>query len=171
MQYLIRSYLHSELFTVLNIYETEHLSISLTGVVKTEVGYCQGHVKNPSYKAVCSGSTGHAEAVQVTYDMNAISYDDLLKVFWDIHDPTTLNRQGNDAGTQYRSGIYYHNDEQKLSAELSKKEMQKKYDGMVVTEIQPVQVWYPAEDYHQQYLEKGGQCSRTGDLTPIRCYG
>lgn len=140
-------------------------------MVKTEVGYTQGLKKHPTYEEVCSGTTGHTEAVKVTYDTTAIRYRDLLKVFWDIIDPTTLNQQGNDVGTQYRSGIYYHTDEQRMEALASKEEAQKKYQIPIVVEIKQASEWYPAEDYHQQYLQKGGQCARTGDLTPIRCYG
>lgn len=141
------------------------------GVVKTEVGYTQGVKKNPAYEEVCSGTTGHTEAVQVTYDTTAIKYEDLLTVYWDLIDPTTLNQQGNDMGTQYRTGIYFHNDNQKDAAIRSRNEQQQKYNQKIVTEIAKATTWYPAEDYHQQYLQKGGQCSRAGDLTPIRCYG
>lgn len=143
----------------------------MVGVVRTEVGYTQGRVRNPTYEQVCSGRTGHAEAVIVEFDKYAISYKDLLTVFWDIHDPTTLNRQGNDAGTQYRSGIYFHTDEQEHLAKESKEEQQLLHNDPIVTEILPASDWYPAEDYHQKYLEKGGQCALSGDLTPIRCYG
>lgn len=128
-------------------------------------------VANPTYEEVCSGSSGHAEAVQVTFDSNAIAYDDLLTVFFDVHDPTTKNRQGNDVGTQYRSGIYYESESQRVAAFAAKKRAQSKYETPVVTEILPSKTWYAAEEYHQKYLEKGGQCSLTGDLTPIRCYG
>lgn len=142
------------------------------GVVGTEVGYTQGTKKNPTYEEVCSGRTGHTEAVQITYDSTAIKYDDLLAVFWDIIDPTLLNQQGNDVGTQYRTGIYYHNDEQQAAALRTKEEVKKKYGHQsIATEILPAAAWYPAEAHHQQYLAKGGQCSATGDLTPIRCYG
>jgi peptide-methionine (S)-S-oxide reductase len=141
------------------------------GVVSTQVGYTHGTVKNPTYEQVCSGRSGHAEAVQVEYDKHAIGYKDLLTVFWDIHDPTTLNRQGNDAGTQYRSGIYFHTDEQESIAKRSMEEQQLVHTDQIVTEILPAVTFYPAEEYHQKYLEKGGQCSLTGDLSPIRCYG
>jgi len=141
------------------------------GVVKTEVGYTQGVKKNPAYEEVCSGTTGHTEAVQVTYDTTAIKYEDLLTVYWDLIDPTTLNQQGNDMGNQYRTGIYFHNDNQKDAAIRSSNEIQQKYNQKIVTEIAKATTWYLAEDYHQQYLQKGGQCSRAGDLTPIRCYG
>lgn len=148
--------------------------------------------------------------LQITYDPSAVSYDDLLTVFWDLIDPTTLNRQGGDAGTQYRSGIHYHDESQQQVAERcdllcnlvfypshctvlllitrphshflhitsssyfrtrSVERQQQKLGAQIVTEVLPATTWYPAEDYHQQYLSKGGQCSRTGDLTPIRCYG
>lgn len=143
------------------------------GVVSTSVGYTQGLTKSPSYENVCSGTTGHAEAVQVTFDANAITFSDLLTVFWDIHDPTTLNRQGNDVGSQYRSGIYYHSESQEQAAFASLKRQQALLGDhqRIVTEIKPASVYYLAEEYHQQYLAKGGQCSLTGDLTPIRCYG
>lgn len=141
------------------------------GVTKTEVGYTQGQKKNPTYEEVCTGSTGHTEAIQVTYDTTAIKYEDLLTVLWDIIDPTTYNRQGNDVGSQYRSGIYFHDDYQQAAAMRSREEVQKRYTKPIVTEVSLANKWYPAEEHHQQYLSKGGQCSRTGDLTPIRCYG
>ena len=146
------------------------------GVVKTQVGYAQGSKKSPSYEEVCSGSTGHSEVVQIAFDNTKISLDELLIVFWDIHDPTTFNRQGNDVGTQYRSGIYYTKPEQKSIIVRSrdyKQQYLNNYGGQdaIVTEIEPLTKFWPAEIYHQKYLEKGGQCSRKGDLTPIRCYG
>ena len=160
------------------------------GVIKTEVGYTQGISNNPTYEEVCSGtkyfhhnlfyytmnisilgSSGHAEAVQVTYDSTAIKFEDLLTVFWDIHDPTTKNRQGNDVGTQYRSGIYYHTEAQRIASLSSKDREQQKLDSPIVTEILPAKKWYPAENYHQQYLQKGGQCAQKGDTSAIRCYG
>mmetsp|Transcript_14309 Transcript_14309/g.23797 ORF Transcript_14309/g.23797 Transcript_14309/m.23797 type:complete len:194 (+) Transcript_14309:39-620(+) len=143
------------------------------GVIQTQVGYTQGHKENPTYEEVCSGTTGHTEAVQITYDTNAIKYDDLLTILWDRIDPTTLNRQGNDMGTQYRSGIYYHTVEQRDIALRSREELQKKKypHASIETEIKAATTFYPAEPHHQQYLSKGGQCSATGDLTPIRCYG
>lgn len=141
------------------------------GVVSTEVGYTQGFKVNPTYEQVCSGSTGHTEAVKVTFDTAAVGYEDLLAVYWDILDPTTKNRQGGDSGTQYRSGIYYINEKQRTAALLSKEVQQKKYTKPIVTEIFEAKEWYTAEKYHQQYLQKGGQCAKKGDLTPIRCYG
>jgi peptide-methionine (S)-S-oxide reductase len=115
-------------------------------------------VKNPSYKEVCTGSTGHAEVVQITYDKTKVSFDELLEVFWKTHDPTTLNRQGNDYGTQYRSVVFYHNDEQKKLAEKYKAEINKSgaYPGPIVTEISPFTAFYPAEDYHQNYYNENG---------------
>lgn len=141
------------------------------GVVSTRVGYTQGYTHSPSYEEVCSGTTGHTEAVQVTFNPVAVSYPELLDVFWDRLDPTTKNRQGNDVGTQYRSGIYFHSEIQKQSALASRAAEQLKYERPIVTEILPSSEFYPAEDYHQQYLSKGGQCPNKGDLSPIRCYG
>jgi peptide-methionine (S)-S-oxide reductase len=126
------------------------------GVVSTAVGYSGGHFPDASYKDVCSGKTGHAEAVQVEYDPAQVSYDDLLKVFWENHDPTTLNRQGPDVGTQYRSAIYFHSPEQERAARASKEKMQAGYKNKIVTEIAPASDFWKAEDYHQQYLEKRG---------------
>lgn len=144
------------------------------GVVKTEVGFTQGTTQNPTYEEVCEGNTGHVEAVQVTYDPTIIPYEELLEFFWDVIDPTTLNKQGNDEGSQYRSGIYYHSDGQKVLALRSRDVLEKteRYrDCKIVTEIAGAKVWYRAEESHQQYLQKGGQCALTGDKTPIRCYG
>jgi methionine-S-sulfoxide reductase len=109
--------------------------------------------------------------VKVKYDQTAVSFDELLTVYWDIIDPTAKNRSGNDVGSQYRSGIYYTTEAQRLAAIASRDEVQKKYDLPIVTEINAASEWYPAEDYHQKYLQKGGQCANKGDLTPIRCYG
>lgn len=109
--------------------------------------------------------------MQVTFDPAAVSYNELLDVFWDIIDPTTYNRQGNDEGSQYRSGIYFHNESQRNTALASKESLQKRFEEPIVTEICKATRWYPAELYHQQYLAKGGQCSLKGDLSPIRCYG
>jgi peptide-methionine (S)-S-oxide reductase len=128
----------------------------LKGVVSTAVGYSGGEYPNPTYKDVCSGKTGHAEVVEVEYDPAQVSYDDLLKVFWDNHDPTTLNRQGPDVGAQYRSAIFFHTPEQEAAAKASKETMQAGYKNKIVTEITPASEFYRAEDYHQQYLEKRG---------------
>ena len=141
------------------------------GVKRTSVGYTQGTVKNPTYEQVCSGLSGHVEAVQVVFDPEVVSFSDLLAVFWSCHDPTQYNRQGNDTGTQYRSGIYWHSPEQKKIALASREAQSKFLQAEIATEIRSADTYYPAEDYHQQYLEKGGQCARKGDLTAIRCYG
>jgi len=133
----------------------------IPGVLSTAVGYLGGTYENPTYHDVCTGRTGHAEVVQVDYDPSRITYDDLLTVFWENHDPTTLNRQGPDIGTQYRSAIFYHDDEQKDAAVKSKEERERsgRYKRPIVTEITPATEFYMAEDYHQQYLEKRGLSS------------
>lgn len=125
----------------------------LKGVEKVESGYIGGHIENPSYKQVCTGETGHAEACNIYYDPAVISYDELLAAFWVAHDPTQLNRQGNDVGTQYRSAIFYHNDEQRQKAEEYKKKLneERAFSGPIVTEIGPYTKFYKAEDYHQNY--------------------
>jgi peptide-methionine (S)-S-oxide reductase len=125
----------------------------LKGIHSVTSGYSGGSVPNPTYKQVCDGTTGHAEAVQVTFDPNEISYEEILEVFWKTHDPTTPNRQGNDVGTQYRSVIFYHTEEQKQLAEHYKKELDaaKIFDAPIVTEIVPYKNFYKAEDYHQNY--------------------
>ena len=126
------------------------------GVVETVVGYTGGETASPSYEEVCSGRTGHAEAVQLQFDPARVSYGELLDVFWDLHDPTTLNRQGPDVGTQYRSAIYVHDAEQDATATASKEHLQQagRYRGPIVTEIVPASEFYRAEDYHQRYFEK-----------------
>jgi len=133
----------------------------LKGVTSTQVGYTGGHTKNPNYKQVCSDGTGHAEAVEVEYDPAQISYDALLAAFWEIHDPTTMNRQGPDVGSQYRSAIYYHSPEQEAAAKASRDKLAAsgKFKRPIVTEIKPAQEFWRAEDYHQQYLEKRGAAS------------
>jgi len=133
----------------------------MPGVISTRVGYLGGTMENPSYRDVCTGRTGHAEVVEVTYDPSRLTYDDMLTVFWENHDPTTLNRQGPDVGTQYRSAIFYHDDEQKAAAIASKEEREKSghYGRPIVTEITAATPFYEAEDYHQQYLEKRGLSS------------
>jgi len=130
----------------------------LKGVLSTTVGYTGGTLKNPTYEDVCTDKTGHAEVVELTYDPKIITYAELLMVFWDIHDPTTKNRQGPDVGTQYRSAIFYHSPEQQTTAELSKRnlEQKRKYSKKIVTEITKATIFYPAEEYHQQYLAKHG---------------
>lgn len=132
---------------------TEAIFENVAGVLKVESGYSGGKVKNPTYKEVCTGLTGHAEVVQLTFDPKKISYDQLLEIFWQTHDPTTLNRQGADVGTQYRSVVFYHDDEQKRKAEYYKKrlEEEKAFDKPIVTEIVPATEFYKAEDYHQNY--------------------
>jgi len=131
---------------------------NVPGVVSTVVGYTGGHKENPTYRQVCSGRTGHAEAVQVRYDPTKVSYEQLLEVFWGIHDPTTLNRQGPDVGSQYRSAIFYHNEKQRAAAEALKKRLEKsgKFNKPIVTEIVPAAKFYRAEEYHQRYFEKHG---------------
>jgi peptide-methionine (S)-S-oxide reductase len=130
----------------------------LKGVAGTRVGYTGGHLDNPTYKDVCLDHTGHAEAVEVEYDPAQVSYETLLTLFWENHDPTQLNRQGPDFGSQYRSAIFYHSSEQQAAATASKEQLQKsgRYSRPVVTQIVPAVRFYAAEDYHQQYLEKRG---------------
>jgi len=125
----------------------------LKGVIKVESGYSGGHVSNPSYREVCSGTTGHAEVAQITFDPSIVSFQEILEVFFTVHDPTTLNRQGNDTGTQYRSAIFYHSSEQKAIAEAAKKAASELWDGPIVTEIAPFGKFYKAEDYHQNYYK------------------
>ncbi|KAJ4899526.1 hypothetical protein Rs2_13477 [Raphanus sativus] len=146
------------------------------GVTKTEVGYSHGFVHNPIYEDVCTGMTGHNEVVRVQYNPKECSFENLLDVFWKRHDPTTLNRQGNDVGTQYRSGIYYYTDEQEKLARESLEKQQKILNKKIVTEILPAKKFYRAEEDHQQYLAKGGsmgrrQSAEKGCNDPIRCYG
>ena len=133
----------------------------IKGVTAAEVGYAGGTFENPSYQDVCTGKTGHAEVVEVEYDPAQVSYDELLNVFWENHDPTTLNRQGPDVGSQYRSAIFYHSEDQRLAAEASKERLEKsgRFKRPIVTEISPASQFYRAEEYHQQYLEKRGLAS------------
>lgn len=137
---------------------TEAQFQQLDGVINVESGFSGGHVEHPSYKEVCTGSTGHAEVCNIYYDAAKISFDELLAAFWTCHDPTQLNRQGNDVGTQYRSAIFYHNEEQRKKAEEYKKKLndEKVFDKPVVTEISPFTVFYKAEDYHQNYYNENG---------------
>ena len=127
----------------------------LRGVLSVESGYAGGHIPNPTYQQVCTGGTGHAEVVQITYDPSEISFRDLLEVFFTIHDPTTLNRQGADVGTQYRSSIFYHTPEQRDVAERLIAELndEKVWDAPIVTEVVPIKEFYKAEDYHQEYYQ------------------
>ena len=129
----------------------------IKGVISTTVGYTGGKMKNPTYEEVCTDETGHAEAVQIEYDPKIVPYEKLLDAFWTIHDPTQKNRQGPDEGTQYRSAIFYHTEEQKKIAEKSLKEEQKKNEEKIPTEITKATVFYPAEEHHQKYLMKRGQ--------------
>src|SRR6187549_1652972 len=143
------------------------------GVVSTAVGYAAGHTKNPTYREVCSGATGHSEVVLVEFDPKKVSYDTLLKTFWESHNPTQGNRQGNDVGTQYRSGIYYYGDAQRAAAERTRDEYQpaltKAGHPKITTEILPAPEFYYAEDYHQKYLQKNpdGYCGLGG--TGVSC--
>jgi peptide-methionine (S)-S-oxide reductase len=136
---------------------TEAVFKDLVGVSKVESGYTGGHVANPSYKEVCSGDTGHAEAIRVSFDPDVISYDDLLDIFFATHDPTQLNRQGNDVGTQYRSAIYPHSVQQEEAIRAAIERNQPNWPGPIVTAIEPPSEWFPAEDYHQDYWEGEGQ--------------
>jgi peptide-methionine (S)-S-oxide reductase len=136
----------------------------LDGVTRTRVGYAGGELDSPTYEDVCSHKTGHAEVVEVSYDPDQVSYDDLLDVFWGKHDPTQLNRQGWDIGDQYRSVIFVHDEEQRAAAERSKDNEQAAYRKPIVTQIEPAPAFYEAEDYHQQYLEKRGRSSCTPAL-------
>ena len=133
----------------------------LDGVVKVESGYAGGHAVNPTYKEVCTGTTGHAEVCRITFDPKKISYETLLSIFWQTHDPTTLNRQGNDVGTQYRSSIFYYNDVQKQLAEKYKTELNASgaFSNPIVTEILAISNYYPAEDYHQNYYNQNSEQS------------
>src|SRR2546423_15076218 len=134
---------------------------NLKGILSTAVGYAGGTKENPTYEDVCTDRTGHAEVVEVEFDPSQIAYDELLDVFWENHNPTTLNRQGPDVGTQYRSAIFYHTPEQKQLAEGSKAQLQAsgRFQRPIVTEITQASTFYPAEDYHQRYLEKRGLAS------------
>lgn len=131
------------------------------GVLATQVGYCGGNTEKPTYEDVCTGKTGHAEVVEVEYDPDLTLYDTLLEVFWNNHDPTTLDRQGPDVGTQYRSAIFFHDEEQQAAARASLEKMDGsgEFTDAIVTQIEPAQEFYRAEEYHQQYLEKRGLAS------------
>ena len=140
---------------------TEAIFARLDGVKSVVPGYSGGTVENPSYEQVCTGKTGHAEAAQIEFDPDKISYEKLLDIFWHTHDPTTLNRQGNDVGTQYRSAIFYHDEKQKQNAERSKKEIEEShvYKDPIVTEIIPLIKFYLAEDYHKKYYDNNRNAS------------
>lgn len=135
---------------------TEAIFMRLKGVIKVEPGYSGGSTQDPTYKEVCTGNTGHAEVCQIIYDPKVISYSKLLEVFWSVHDPTTLNRQGNDVGTQYRSVVFYRNELQKTQAEEMKAKLEKEHlwDDPIVTQIVPFVKFYPAESYHDEYFDK-----------------
>jgi peptide-methionine (S)-S-oxide reductase len=135
---------------------TEAVFKDVIGVTRVESGYMGGHVANPSYKQVCGGDTGHAEAIRVTFDPDAIRYDDILDIFFATHDPTQLNRQGNDIGPQYRSAIFPHSAEQEEAANRAMERAQADWERAIVTKIEPLSDWYPAEDYHQDYFEREG---------------
>nr|WP_295371100.1 peptide-methionine (S)-S-oxide reductase MsrA [uncultured Sphingosinicella sp.] len=136
---------------------TEAVFKDVIGVSDVKSGYIGGHVDNPTYKAVCGGNTGHAEAVRVQFDPDVISYDDILDIFFATHDPSQLNRQGNDVGTQYRSAIFPHDEAQEAAARAAIKRSQADWTNPIVTTIEPLSDWYPAEDYHQSYWEGEGQ--------------
>ena len=139
----------------------EHAFMQIPGVINTRVGYSGGEQNNPTYEDVCTGETGHHEVVEVTFDSEKIKYTDLLKKFWEIHDPTTRNRQGLDMGEQYHSVIFYHSEEQRKEAEESKKELEETglYKNNIVTDIEPIKDFYEAEEYHQKYIEKTGRAT------------
>jgi len=134
----------------------EYVYRRVPGVVEVRAGYSGGHTQNPTYEQVCSHTTGHAEVVQVTFDPDRVTYDQLLEVFWAMHDPTQVDRQGPDIGDQYRSVIFSHTDEQRAAAEASKERAQTRFQTPIATKIEPLQAFYPAEDYHQRYYEKTG---------------
>ena len=136
---------------------TEAVFLDVVGVKSVESGYTGGHVANPTYRQVCDGDTGHAEAIRVTFDPDQLSYDDLLDIFFATHDPTQLNRQGNDVGTQYRSAVFPQNEEQERRARAAIERANQELGGRVVTTIEPQGEWYPAEDYHQDYWASEGQ--------------
>lgn len=135
---------------------TEVIFQQLRGVVTTKSGYSGGHVEHPTYQAVCAETTGHAEVLQIEFDPAILSFVELLEVFWKTHDPTTLHRQGNDIGTQYRSVIFYHNKQQKLAAEDGRVAVSMLWSDPIVTEIMPLKAFYPAEDYHDSYFDLHG---------------
>jgi peptide-methionine (S)-S-oxide reductase len=139
----------------------------IDGVTRTRVGYSGGTLDNPTYEDVCSHTTGHAEVVEVTYDPERVSYDELLNVFWRKHDPTQLNRQGWDIGDQYRSVVFFHDEEQQEAALQSKAREQAGLKAPIVTQIEPAETFYEAEDYHQQYLEKRGRSTCTPALARV----
>src|SRR3954468_20887203 len=138
---------------------TEAVFLDVVGVKTVESGYTGGHTSNPTYKQVCGGDTGHAEAIRITFDADQLSYGDLLDIFFAIHDPTQLNRQGGDVGTQYRSAIFPHSPEQEAEARAAIARAQADWSAPVVTTMEPLSEWYPAEDYHQEYFARVGNQS------------
>ena len=154
-----RGYMREEIATFAGgcFWCTEAVFNDVIGVEAVESGYIGGTVPNPTYKQVCGGDTGHAEAIRVTYDADVITYDELLDIFFATHDPTTLNRQGGDVGTQYRSAIFPHSEEQEQAARAGAERNQTNWPQPIVTTIEPLSDWYPAEDYHQSYWEGEGQ--------------
>jgi peptide-methionine (S)-S-oxide reductase len=134
----------------------EYVYERVPGVVETEVGYAGGHTENPTYRDVCSHGTGHAEVLRVRFDPALVTFEQLLEVFWAMHDPTQVNRQGPDVGDQYRSAIFTHSDEQQRLSEASRDAAQARFDRPIATEITPAGPFYPAEDYHQRYYDKNG---------------
>ncbi|MBS1709451.1 MAG: peptide-methionine (S)-S-oxide reductase MsrA [Armatimonadetes bacterium] len=137
----------------------EHIFRTIPGVVSTAVGYEGGNLERPTYKDVCTDTTGHAEVVEVTYDPAQVGFEDLLRVFWELHDPTQLNRQGPDYGSQYRSAVFYHDEEQLAEAQKSKEWAQQYFSRPIATKLEPATTFWIAEDYHQQYFEKTGRQS------------
>lgn len=137
----------------------EHAFRQIDGVREATSGYSGGHSEDPTYRQVCTGTTGHAEVVLVEFDPRVVSFSDLLNRFWSLHDPTTLNRQGPDVGSQYRSAIFTFSDDQMEAAEHSRRKQQEQLSSPIVTEIKPASIFYPAEEYHQRYLEKNGQAA------------
>ncbi|HLL85840.1 MAG TPA: peptide-methionine (S)-S-oxide reductase MsrA [Thermoleophilaceae bacterium] len=135
-------------------WQVEEAFRNVSGVASTQVGYTGGHMPEPTYGDVCTGATGHAETLEVEFDPERVSYDDLLEIFWEIHDPTQLNRQGPDVGTQYRSAIFVHSPEQEAAARASKERVEARLGRPIVTEIVPAAEFYRAEDYHQRYIDK-----------------
>jgi peptide-methionine (S)-S-oxide reductase len=135
---------------------TEAVFLDLIGVQSVESGYTGGHIPNPTYKQVCGGDTGHAEAIRIRFDPALVSYDDILDLFFASHDPTQLNRQGNDVGTQYRSAIFPHSPAQEASARAAIERARADWPDPIVTTVEPLSDWYPAEDYHQEYFEREG---------------
>jgi len=135
-------------------WQVEEAFRNVSGVASTQVGYTGGHMPEPTYGDVCTGATGHAETLEVEFDPERVSYDDLLEIFWEIHDPTQLNRQGPDVGTQYRSAMFVHSPEQEAAARASKERVEARLGRPIVTEIVPAAEFYRAEDYHQRYIDK-----------------